>query len=170
MTGSGEPRVARWLPALPGHLDVRRGALAALVTATGSIATVVWRWRPPATGGEGYQVVARWTIPGGEGRFVALRPDPGANGLHAVAERIREDFARHENGVAMIFDDVQAARDIRRGSRHLGEERFRAALRHQRAMYLKRAARGEESFVVYTDYPLVRETFRYPVGRHGTAP
>lgn len=114
-------------------------------------------------------MIARWTIPGGEGRFVARGPAPGANGLHVVADRIREDFARHENGVAMIFDDVQAARDVRHGSRNLGEERFRAALRHQRAMYFKHAGRSEESFVVYSDYPLVRETFRYAVGRKGTA-
>jgi len=53
----------------------------------------------------------------------------------------------------------------RRGSLNLGEERFRAALRHQRAMYLKQAARGEELRVVYGDYPTVRETLRYPTGR-----
>lgn len=151
-----------------GRLHVRRGALTGLlVTAAGAIAAAVWRWRPPAAGGDGYQVVARWTIPGGEGRFVVLGPEPGANDLHAIADRIRQDFARHENGVAMIFDDLQAARNVRHGSRSLGEERFRAALRHQRAMYVKRAARGEESFVVYADYPRVRETFRYPTGAKG---
>jgi len=164
----GETRAA--LGDETGRLHVRRGALAALVTAAGATAAVVWGWRPHAAGGEGYQVVARWTIPGGEGRFVALRREPGATDLDALAERIREDFARHANGVAMIFDDVQAARDVRQGSRNLGEERFQTALRRQRAMYLKHAARGEESFVVYTDYPLVRETFRYQVDRQATAP
>jgi len=68
----------------------------------------------------------------------------------------------------MIFDDPQAARDVRRGSRNLGEERFRTALRHQRAMYLKQAARGEESLAVYGDYPTVRETLRYPMGREAS--
>lgn len=152
-----------------GRLDVRRGTLAALVGAAGAVAAAVWRWRPDAAGGDGYQVVARWAIPGGEGRFVAIRPDPGRENLRALADRMREDFSHHENAVAMIFDDVQAARDVRRGSRNLGEERFRAALRHQRAMYLKQTVRGEESLVVYTDYPTVRETLRYPVGRNGIA-
>jgi protein-S-isoprenylcysteine O-methyltransferase Ste14 len=146
----------------PGF-HVRRGPLAALVTAAGGIAAVVWGWRPHPAGGDGYQVVARWTIPGGEGLFVVIPPDPGADGLHVVAVRIRADFARHDNGVAMIFDDVQAARDVRRGSRNLGEERFQAALRHQRAMYVKYVAQGEESLFVYSDYPLVRETFHYPI-------
>lgn len=153
-----------------GRLDVRRGALAALVGAAGAMAAAVWGWRSDAAGGDGYHVVARWAIPGGEGRFVAILPHPGSEDLRALADRMREDFSRHENGVAMIFDDVQAARDVRRGSRSLGEERFRAALRRQRAMYLKHAARGEESLVVYTDYPTVRETLRYPVGRGATEP
>ncbi|MBI4636664.1 MAG: apolipoprotein N-acyltransferase [Candidatus Rokubacteria bacterium] len=147
-----------------GRLDVRRGVLAAVFAAAGAIAAMVWGWRPHAAGGDGYQVVAWWTIPGGEGRFVVILPAPSAKDLEAVADRLRDDFSRHENGVAMIFDDVQAARDVRHGSRTLGEERFQAALRHQRAMYLKYAARGDESFVVYAEYPLVRETLRYPVG------
>ncbi len=150
-----------------GRLDARRGALAALVAATGAIAAGVWGWRPHAAGGDGYQLVAQWTIPGGEGRFVVIRPAPGAKDLHAVADRMREDFSRHENGMAMIFDDVQAARDARHGSRNLGEERFRAALRHQRAMYVKHSARGEESLVVYADYPIVHQTLRDPVDRKG---
>lgn len=145
-----------------GRLDVRRGALAALVGAAGAMAAVVWGWRRQAAGGASDHIVARWAIPGGEGRFVAIGPDSGTRDLRALADRMREDFAGHENGVAMIFDDAPAARDVRRGSRNLGEERFRAALRHQRAMYVKHAARGEESLVVYTDYPVVRETFRYP--------
>jgi hypothetical protein len=37
-------------------------------------------------------------------------------------------------------------------------------------MYVKNSARAEESFVVYSQYPRVRETFRYPTGRHATAP
>jgi hypothetical protein len=70
------------------------------------------------------------------------------------------------------LSDLVLARDrpatFARGSRYLGEERFRAALRHQRAMYLKQTARGEESLVVYGDYPTVRETLRYPTGREAS--
>ncbi len=99
-----------------------------------------------------------------------MPPDPDEGTLRALVERLRAEFSSHENGVAMIFDDRQAARDIRRGSRTLGEERFRAALRHQRAMYLKQTAPGEESLVVYGDYPTVRETLRYPMGREASEP
>jgi len=49
------------------------------------------------------------------------------------------------------------------GVRRMGS----AAPRHQRAMYLKQAARGEESRV-YGDYPTVRETLRYPTGREAS--
>jgi hypothetical protein len=153
----------------PCRLHVRRGALAALVAAAGAMAAVVWEWRPRSTDSVGHQTVARWVIPGGEGRFVVILPNSGAEELHAVADRLHKDFSRQENGVAMIFDDAPAARDVRRGSRNIGEERFRAALRHQRAMYFKHAARGEESLIIYTDYPLVRETFRLSGRREGTA-
>lgn len=151
-----------------GRLDARRGVVAGLVAATGAIAAAVWGWRPHAADGDGYQVIAWWTIPGGEGRFVVIRPDPSATELAAVGDRMHEEFARHENGVAMIFDDAQAARDARHGSRTVGEERFRAALRRQRAMYVKQDARGEESLLIYADYPVVRETLRYPRSRNAS--
>lgn len=61
----------------------------------------------------------------------------------------------------MVFDDAEAAREVRKGSRTLGEERFQAALRHQRAMYVKQAARGEERLVVYAIYPAAHEVIRY---------
>lgn len=127
-------------------------------------------WRLRAADGGGYAILARWVIPDGEGRFVVIRPEPNDGDLRALADRLREDFSRHDNAVAMVFDDREAARDVRHGSRNVGEERFRAALRHQRAMYLKHATRGEESFVVYAEYPLVRETLRYPARRGASAP
>ncbi|HXK34461.1 MAG TPA: apolipoprotein N-acyltransferase, partial [Dehalococcoidia bacterium] len=148
-----------------GRLADRRGALAVVITAAGAMTAGVWGWWPRGAGGDGYEVVARWRIPGGEGWFVVVPPDPDEGALRALVERLRAEFSSHENVVAMIFDDPQAARDVRRGSRNLGEERFRAALRHQRAMYLKQTARGEESLVVYGDYPTVHETLRYPTGR-----
>ncbi|MBI1960376.1 MAG: apolipoprotein N-acyltransferase [Candidatus Rokubacteria bacterium] len=153
-----------------GGFRVRRGALGVLIAAAGATATVVWGWRPGASDGDGYRTVARWVIPGGEGRFVVIRSGSATEDLRALADRMREEFSRHDNAVAMIFDDAEAARDVRRGSRHLGEERFGAALRHQRAMYVKHSARGEESFVIYADYPAVRETLRYPAGRGAAGP
>jgi predicted amidohydrolase len=169
----GARRIAQTPVALgdeTGGLRVRRGALAALVATVGAGVAVIWGWRPRAAGGDGYQVGARWIISGGEGRFVVIRPEPSGGDLRAIADRLREDFSRHENGVVMIFDDPQAARNVRHGSRNVSAERYRAALRHQRAMYLKHAARGEESLVIYTDYPAVRETLRYTVGRVATEP
>jgi hypothetical protein len=61
----------------------------------------------------------------------------------------------------MIFDDPEAARQAHRGSRSIGEERFRAAILHQRAMYVKQTARGEHSLVIYDRYPDSREVIRY---------
>jgi hypothetical protein len=61
----------------------------------------------------------------------------------------------------MVFDDPMAARQVRRGSRIIGEVRFQAALLHQKAMYLKSSARGEHSFTIYDVYPVPREVIRY---------
>jgi len=109
--------------------------------------------------------VARWKVPGGEGRFIAVGPAPSAEELLAVGGRLREEFGRLEHGIVMIFDDPEAAREVRRGSRNIGEERFEAALRHQRAMYVKQTARGEESLVLYAEYPTARGTVRYTTDR-----
>jgi hypothetical protein len=148
-----------------GRLDGRRGALASLIAGTGAVAAVLWGWRPRAADGRGYHEVARWKVPGGEGRFIAVGPAPSAEELRAVGDRLRDEFRRLENGVVMIFDEPEAAREVRRGSRIIGEERFQAALRHQRAMYVKQTARGEQSLVLYAEYPMARETVRYTIDR-----
>lgn len=109
----------------PGRLAGRRGVLAAVIAAAGAAGSGVWGWWLRAAGGDGYEVVATWRIPGGEGWFVVVPPEPDDGALRALVERLRTRFSAHENGVAMIFDDPQAARDVRRGSRNLGEERFR---------------------------------------------
>jgi len=66
-----------------------------------------------------------------------------------------------DNAIVMVFDDAEAARQVRRGSRVIGEERFQAALRHQRAMYLKSTGRGEQSLIIYDPYPVAREVIGY---------
>jgi len=143
------------------RLPVRRGLLAALLTGAGALSVLFWGTRPQGSGARGYQVVWRWRIPGGEGRFIALAKEPSDHELRTLGERLREEFSRAENAVAMVFDDVEAARQVRRGSRIIGEERFQSALRRQRAMYVKQAARGEHSFTIYSSYPGIREEIRY---------
>ena len=66
-----------------------------------------------------------------------------------------------DNVVVMIFDDANAAREVRRGSRIVSETEFQAALVHQRAMYLKSSARDEDSFTIYDSYPNISEVIRF---------
>lgn len=61
----------------------------------------------------------------------------------------------------MVFDDAEAAREVRRGSRYVGEQRFEAALLRQRAMYVKQRARREDRLIIYARYPAIRETIEY---------
>lgn len=111
--------------------------------------------------GQGYQDVAQWRIPGGQGRFVAVGQQPTPDELRALGEGFREEFRRLDNAVVMVFDDPEAARQAREGSRTIGEERFQEALKRQRAMYLKSRERGEESLTIYRTYPRVCEVIRY---------
>lgn len=140
----------------------RRGLLLSLPIGAGLIAAgrLSGHGSSPARG-RGYEEVARWRISGGEGRFIAVGPVPSPDELRILGERLREEFRRLDNAIVMVFDDAEAAREARRGSRITGEERFQAALRHQRAMYFKSRAKGEESFTVYDAYPSAREVIRY---------
>jgi cytochrome c biogenesis protein CcmG/thiol:disulfide interchange protein DsbE len=109
----------------------------------------------------GYQQVVQWSRPDGEGLFVATGPDPSMDELRALGERLRAEFREQEDLVIMIFDDVGAAREVFRGSRLIGEEPFRAALAHQRAIYLKNVKRSEHKLTIYSPYPVVHEVIRY---------
>lgn len=145
--------------------DLRRGLLGSLLAGAGALAAVAWGWRGRPVDGRGYHEVARWRIPGGEGRFIATAPAPTIDALRDLAERLRKELSGVNNAVVMVFDDAGAAREVRRGSRHIGEERFQAALVHQRAMYVKQAARGDHRLVVYERHPSAREVVRYRVER-----
>ena len=144
-----------------GQTRVRRSVLASLIGGAGAVAAGLWGWRPRPADGGGYHEVVRWTIPGGVGRFIAVGLAPSDDELRVLGERLREEFGRLENGVVMVFDDPDAAREVRQGSRTIGAERFQAALRHQRAMYVKRPARGEHRLIIYSAYPAVREEVDY---------
>jgi hypothetical protein len=100
-------------------------------------------------------VVPRWRLPEGEGQFIAVGSEPTLDELRALGERLREEFRHLDNTVVMVFDDPEAARQVRTGSQMLGEEGF------QRAMYLKSTARGEHRLTLYGSYPEVRELIRY---------
>lgn len=140
----------------------RRRVLTWLLAGAASLGAVVVGWlRLLPRGGPGYENVARWRTPGGEGWFIAVRPEPTPDELRALGERLRRELRRLDNAVVMVFDDPEAARRVRQGSRVVGLERFEAALRHQRAMYLKSAERREESFTIYDRYPAAREVIRY---------
>lgn len=138
---------------------LRRGALLSLV-AGAAAAVAAWRgWGRAGAGGPGYHVVARWRRPDGEGWFVAVS-GASHDELRSLGTTLREEFARADTAVVMVFDDPEAAREARRGSRVTGEVRFQAAIRHQRAMYEKHAGR-EHRFVIYERYPLPLEIIDY---------
>lgn len=140
----------------------KRGFLASLLAAAGAIAAAAGSGlRPRARRDHAYQEVVRWNHPEGEGLFIAVEPDSGVDELRAVGRKLRHDFLDRENMVIMIFDDARAAREVSRGSRLIGEKRFRAALAHHRAMYLKNGQRKEENFTIYASYPVAREVIRY---------
>lgn len=96
-----------------------------------------------------------------KGLMIAISPHSTEEELRGVGKRLHDKFRGVNNNVAvMVFDDATAARQVRKGSRNVDEARFEAALIHQRAMYLKSASRGEESFTIYKSYPAVAEVIR----------
>jgi hypothetical protein len=111
---------------------------------------------------EEYRIIADWQIPaGGKGMIIAISPHYGREELRGLASLLRKRFGGLENAVVMIFDDAKAARQVRRGSRMIGETEFQAAVVHQRAMYLKSLLRSEDSFTIYKAYPVVDEIIRF---------
>lgn len=147
-------------PDLPGQ--GRRGLVAALLAAAaGGLGTLSWVFRRSGAASRGYEEVARWKLPGGEGRFIALDHEPSVRDLRALGGRLRREYREANAAVVMVFDDAEAARAVRRGARGMGEGRFEAALRHQRAMYVKQTARGEERLVIYRQFPEVGEVVSY---------
>lgn len=109
----------------------------------------------------GYDIVARWEIPGGEGWIIAVDSKPTPQQLRSLGDELKEELRRLDDAVVMVFDDRDAARLVRRGFRMVGEEQFQAALLHQRAMYLKSSDRGEHRLTLYERYPTPHEVIRY---------
>jgi hypothetical protein len=142
----------------------RRGVIASLLLGTGTLAAKSFSWLQfsPTDGGEDYQVIAQWQVPtGGKGLIIAISPGSTLEELRALGKRVQERFHGVDNVAVMIFDDANAARKVRRGSRIISETEFQAALVHQRAMYLKSSARDEDSFTIYDSYPNISEVIRF---------
>jgi hypothetical protein len=152
--GGLSTRSARW---------GRRGVIASLLVGMGTLAAKSFSWLhfSPADGGE-YRVIAQWEIAaGGKGLMIAISAHSAPEELRALGNRLHDKFHSVNNAAVMIFDDTAAAREVRKGSRNVDETRFQAALIHQRAMYLKSAGRGENSFTIYKSYPVVGEVMRF---------
>lgn len=144
----------------------RRGLIASLLVGAGTLAVKSVSWLPfSASDGGEYQVIAEWEIPaGGKGMIIAIRPHYGFEELRALGKRLQKQFRVLDNATVMVFDDADAARQVRRGSRIVGEKSFQAALIRQRAMYLKSTPRGEDSFIIYKSYPTVDEVIQFDEG------
>lgn len=154
-------RRSRLLTVAGGRTTSRRRVVGSALAGAAAVAATVSGLRPRLADGRGYQDIARWRIPGGEGWFIVVDGEPTLDDLRALGGQLRERFASVENAIVMVFDDPEAAREVRRGSRTIGETQFEAALRHQRAMYVKQSARGEHRFIVFEPYPTPREVIRY---------
>ncbi|MFQ5882847.1 MAG: hypothetical protein ACE5I9_10325 [Candidatus Methylomirabilales bacterium] len=143
-------------------VPTKRGFFASLLAVAGAVAAAaVSGLRPRVPRDRGYRRVARWNHPEGKGLFIAVEPEPSMDELRTLGRSLRQEFLDRENVVVMIFDDARAAREVSRGSRVIGEKRFRAALAHQRAMFLKNVERREHNFTIYASYPVGREVTRY---------
>ena len=141
----------------------RRGLIASLLIGAGTLAAKSFAWLnfSSAHGGE-YQVIVEWeNAAADKGLMIAISPDSTLEELRALGKRLQGRFHGVDNVAVMIFDDAGAALQVRKGSRNVDEVRFQAALRHQRAMYLKHSDRGEETLTVYKSYPVVGEVIRY---------
>lgn len=157
------PRLAALSANEAGSVSTRRGIVLGMLGGLGAvIAAVISGVRFPAGifAGRGYERVASWKFPGGEGLFIATEAGPTPEDLRILGSKLRDEFRDRHNMVVMIFDDARAAREVSRGSRIIGEEKFQAALAHQRAMYLKETDRKEHSLTIYARYPVKREVIR----------
>lgn len=113
----------------------------------------------PSRSTASYRVVDRRDLSGGgTGLFIAVAPGLTGEGLKALGEQLRAEFHWQPNLAVEVFDDVEAARTVRAGSRVVGEEPFTAAKAHQRASYRKNARSGQDVLTIYGESP---ERVRY---------
>lgn len=141
----------------------RRGVIALLLLGAGTLAVKSFPWvRFFHDRGREYQVIAEWQIPtDGKGMIIAIRPDSTPEELRTLGRSLQDKFHTVDDVVVMVFDDAEAARRVRKGSRVVAEKQFQEALVHQRAMYLKSVIRGKDSFTIYKPYPVIDEVIRF---------
>ena len=139
------------------HLG-RRGFVASLFA---GVTVVAARWLWPSDNGRGFEILAPWSLPGGEGRMIAVSPGTTDAELRDLGRRLQDEFSDSESGVVMVFDGAEAGWLVRRGSRMVGEREFQEALTYQRAMYLKDTSRKEHTLTLYEVFPRPREVIRY---------
>lgn len=109
---------------------------------------------PPAPHDASYQIADRRELAdGGVGLFIVVAASTSSDDLRMLGERLREHFRSEPNVVAVVFDDADAAKAVRAGSRIVGEERFAAAKAHQRASYTKYSRTGKESLTIFGPNP-----------------
>lgn len=103
-----------------------------------------------------YQIMDSRPLPiGGLGLFIAVERGLPQEPLEALGERLRQEYRGQSNMVVSVFDDAEAARTVRRGSRLVGEEAFQAALAHQVAFYVKDSRTGRHAFTIYGEPQVV---------------
>ena len=129
----------------------RRHFLGYLAGSVGTLAasSLFWMRRDDATRGP-YRIVDRRSLPiGGLGLFVSVDKDLATGSLKAMGEKLSHEFRKQPNMVVNIFDDADAARIVKKGSRIVGEEQFKTAMDHQVASYIKDSRTGQHALTLH---------------------
>lgn len=128
----------------------RRSLLKYALGALGSIAAPASDVPSASPANRSYQVVDRRELSdGGLGLFIVVAQTTTKEELAGLAGQLRIDFGSSPSVVAEVFDDADAARTVRAGSRVVGEDRFRAAQAHQKASYHRTRRPVQDVFRVY---------------------
>lgn len=133
------------------ELKNRRRFLGYLAGSLGALAASGLFWMGQRVDPQGpYQVVDQRELAiGGLGLFISVDRGLPRESLRAVGYGLRTQFQQQPNVVVMVFDDPEAARTVRKGSRVVGEEPFQNALNHQVAFYLKDSRTGQHALTIY---------------------
>jgi len=147
------------------EMNPRRQVLAYIAGALGAVAATGLLLRPgrDAPAGRSYRVVdERRLAIGGLGLFIAVQKALPRDSLLSLGDGLRKEYAPQPNMVVGLFDNVDAARTVKKGSRVVGEESFQAAMAHQVAFYVKDSRTGRHDFTIYGE---PREAVLYESGQ-----
>lgn len=138
------------------EMNHRRQVLAYIAGALGALAATGLLLRPgrDAPAGRSYRVVdERRLAIGGLGLFIAVQKGLSRESLLGLGDGLRNEYAAQPNMVISLFDNVDAARTVKLGSRVVGEGSFQAAMAHQVAFYMKDSRTGLHDFTIYGEPP-----------------